>query len=105
MERLESEPGEVVAQLLDARLMSHRRVRVGRACPWVERILAARAVYVIQVFGLCVVRLEVAVADRPGRRDATMMANLAEIPVAKAEQRRAVEFRVSADVVVGVRVQ
>ena len=68
-------------------------------------ILAALAVHVVQPLGLGVVRLELVVGDRPGRRDAAVMAQLAEVLAPQPEQRRAVELGVAADVVVGVRMQ
>ena len=63
-------------------------------------VLAVVAVDEVQVLGLGVVRLEVVVADRPGRRQAAVVPDLAEVLGPQAEQRRAVELRVPADVVV-----
>ena len=51
---------EVVAQLLDARLVADRRVRIRAARRRLGRILAALAVHLVEVLGLGVVRLEVA---------------------------------------------
>ena len=61
------------------------------------------AVHQVQVLGLGVVRLEILIADRPRGRDAAVMADLAEVLRPQAEQGRAVELRVSADVVVDLR--
>ena len=85
--------------------MADRRV-AGRA-RWrrLGGILAAIAVHLVEVLGLQVVRLELVVGDRPGRRDAAVVPELAEVLLAQPEQRRAVELGVAADVVVGVRVE
>ena len=105
MERTQPVRRQVVVQLLDARLVLHGREPVRRARPGLGRIDAALAVHLIQVFGLRVVRLELVVADRPRRRHAAVVTNLAEVLFAKPEQRRAVELGVAADVVVRVRVE
>ena len=96
---------EIVVQLLDARLVADRGIRIGRAGRRLGRVDAALAVHLIEALGLGVVRLELVVADRPRRRDAAVMPQLAEVLSPQPEQRRAVELRVAADVVVGVRMQ
>src|SRR5439155_24787719 len=50
-----------------------------------------------------VVRLEVLVGERPGRRDAAVVPNLAEVLLAEAEEDCSVDLRVAADVVLSVR--
>ena len=80
-------------------------MRIGTARPRFGRIFAALAVHVIHVLGLRVVRLQIVVGDRPGRRDSAMMPDLAEVLLAQTEERRAVELGVAADVIVGVRMQ
>ncbi len=67
VKRPESRAGEVLVQLLDARLMADRGILVGRAGRRLGRILAALTVDLVEMLGLGVVRLEVVVADRPGR--------------------------------------
>ena len=52
-----------------------------------------------------VVGLHLVVGDRPGRRDAAVVADLAEVLLAQAEEGGAVEFGVPADVVVRVRME
>jgi hypothetical protein len=54
-------------------------------------------VHEVELLGLAVVGLELVVADRPGRGDAAVVADLAEVALAQAEQDRAVELRVTAD--------
>ena len=105
VERAQPVRRQVVVQLLDARLVLHGREPVRRARPRLGRIDAALAVDLIEVLGLRVVRLELVVADRPRRRDAAVVANLAEVLLAQPEQRGAVELGVAADVVVGVRME
>jgi hypothetical protein len=56
-------------------------------------------VYEVQPLGLGVVGLEDRVAQRPGGRDAAVVADLAEVALPQAEQDRAVELGVAADVV------
>ncbi len=79
--------------------------RVGRARRRVERVDAALAVHVVQVLGLRVPGLEVVVRQRPLGRDAVDVVNGAEVTLAHAEQDRAVDLGVAADVVVLLRVE
>ena len=51
VERLVPGRREVVGELLDARLVAHRRERVGRARRRLGRILAARAVHLVELLG------------------------------------------------------
>ena len=102
---LDSEPGEIVTEALNARLMADRRMGIRGAGPRVGRVVAALAVDVVEIFSLRVVGLQVAIADWPCRRDAAVVAQLAEIPIAQSEQRGAVELGVAAHIVVGVRMQ
>src|SRR5215217_9788752 len=67
VERLVTGPGEVVGELLDARLVRHRRVREGRRTERLGRILARLTVHEVEPFSFCVVGLEVGVRDRPRR--------------------------------------
>src|SRR5215510_14530650 len=61
--------------------------------------------HVIEPLRFCVIRFYVFVTNWPGRRDAAVMANFAEVFFPEAEQRGAVEFRIAADVVIGVRME
>ena len=96
---------EVVGELLDARLVAYRRERVRRAGRRLGRVLAAGAVHVVELLGPRVVRLHVVVHDGPRRRDAVVVAQLAEILLAQAVQRGAVELRGAADAVVHLRLE
>jgi hypothetical protein len=62
-------------------------------------------VHLIEVLGLGVVRLQVLVRDRPGGRDAAVVSDLAEVLLAEADQRGAVELGVPADEVVRAGVE
>ena len=100
VERVEPELLQVVAQLLDAGLVGDRREGVLRARCALTGVLAVLAVHEVEVLGLRVVGLEVVVGDRPGRRDATVVAKLAEVLRPQPEERCAIELGVPADVVV-----
>ena len=105
VKRAQPVPGQIVVEALNPRLVLHGGERIRCTRPRLGRVDAARAVHVVQILGPGVVRLEVVVADRPGRRDPAVVANLTEVLLAEAEQRRPVEFRVAADVIVGVWVK
>ena len=67
VERVVAGPLQVVGELLDPRLVGQRRVRVLGAGVPLGRVLAVVAVYLVELLGAGVVRLEVVVRDRPGR--------------------------------------
>src|SRR5207244_10703883 len=79
MERVVAGGRELVGELLDARLVRDGRERVGRARLRLRRILAARAVHLVQLLGLGVVRLELVGGDRPGGWDPGGVAELAGV--------------------------
>ena len=103
VERVQSLLLQVVAELLDPRLVLHRPEPVRSARRPLGRVLPVPAVHQVEVLGLGVVRLQVGVVDRPGRRDPAVVAQLAEVLRPQPEQRRAVELGVAADVVVDLR--
>jgi hypothetical protein len=105
VERVVARGLEVVVKLLDPRLVRHGRERVRRARRPLGRVLAADAVNLVELLGLRVVRLELVVGDRPRRRDAVVMAELAEVLRPQPVQRGPVELRRSADEVVHLRVE
>ena len=96
---------EIVGELLDARLVRHGREGIGRAGRRLGRVLASRAVHLVELLGLRVVRLHLVVADRPRGRDAVVVAQLAEVLLPEAVQRRAVELGGAADEVVHLRLE
>src|SRR5581483_1658061 len=85
--------------------MADRRMRVRRAAARLGGVFAGVAVHMIEPFGFAVERLQIVVADLPGRRDAAVVLDLAEVFLAQSEQRRAEKFGVAADVIVGVRMK
>ena len=105
MERLVAGGRQVVRKLLDPRLVRDGRVGVGPAGRRLGRILAPRSVHLVELLREGVVRLELVVGDRPGRRDAVVMLQLAEVLLAQPVKGRAVEFRRTADVVVDARLE
>ena len=105
VERVQPDPGQVVEQPLDPRLVRHRRERVRRRSRWLGRVLAADAVHLVELLGLRVVRLEHVVADRPGGRDPAVVLQLAEVLLAQPVQRGAVELGRAADEVVDLRLE
>jgi len=92
VEWLQARTGEVLRQVLHARLVAHRRVRVRLRGVGIRRVLTALAVHMVHAFRARVVGLHLLVSDRPGRRDATVVPQLAEVGLAQAEQRGAVEL-------------
>src|SRR5262245_23117766 len=85
--------------------MADRWVRVGRTGGRFGGIFAAVAMHVIEPLRFCVIRFYVFVTDWPGGRKAAVMANFPEVFFPETEQRGAVEFRIAADVVIGVRME
>jgi hypothetical protein len=97
--------GQLVGELLDPRLVRHSGMRVRRTGRRLRRVLASRSVNLVDLLGLRVVRLEVVVRDRPGRRDAVVVAKLAEVLCAQPVEGGTVELRGPADVVVDLRLE
>src|ERR1700682_1098401 len=81
----------------DVRLVLEGRVRERRAPPGLGRVLAGRTVDAVHPLGLAVVALELRIAERPGRRRALQVLDLAEVRLAKPRQACAVDLRVAAD--------
>ena len=79
VKRVQAQLGQAIGQLLDARLVPHRRVGVVAARGAGEGVLAVLAVHPEQVLGADVIRLHVVVAQRPGRRDPVRVPDLAEV--------------------------
>ena len=96
---------EVVGELLDPGLVGYRGERIGRAGRRLGRVLAPRAVHLVELLGLGVVGLELVVGDRPRRGDAVVVAQLAEVLGAEAIEGRSVELRRAADEVVDLRLE
>src|SRR6187551_3726493 len=80
---------ELIGELLDPRLVRHGRVRVRRAGRRLRWILAPCSVHLVELLGLRVVGLQLVVRDRPGRRDAVVVTELAEVLRAQPVERGA----------------
>src|SRR5262249_23824730 len=105
VERLQPQPGEVIAQLLQPGLVADGRMRVGTAGARVGRIVSPPAVDLIQLLGLEVIRLQLRVGARQSRRNPSAVTQLPEIFLAQSKERGTIELGISSDVVVGVRVE
>src|SRR4051812_40725954 len=102
MERLMAGPDEVVVELLDTGLVRDGGVREGARARRLGGVFPRLTVHEVEPFGLRVVRLELGVRDRPGRRDAAVVVDRLEVALAEAEERSPVDLRVAADEVVGL---
>jgi hypothetical protein len=91
--------------MLNALFVTDGWIFVRRAGPGLRRIFTTVAVHVVEMFGFRVIRFQLVVADGPGGRETAVMANLAEIFLTQAEERRAVKFGVAADVIVCMRMK
>src|SRR6516164_5014754 len=100
---MQAGPLEVVGELLDARLVRDRRVGKRTRSWWLGVVLSGGAVNQVDALRLGVVGLEIFIGERPRRRDAAVVAHLAEVALAKAKEDRSVDLRVAAHVVLGVR--
>src|SRR5262249_28939703 len=105
MEGPQPSGGRILGQLLDAGLMTYRRMRRRSACGRVGGIFTALAVNVIPMLRLSVIRFQLVVLDRPRRRNSPVVFDGTEILAPKPEQRRAIKFRIAANAVVGVGVE
>src|SRR4029077_15975938 len=74
--------------------------RIRRTGRGLSRIPPAQPVDIIHLLGARVVRLQVLVGDRPGRRNAVMMVQLTEILASQPIERSAEQFGRAADEVV-----
>src|SRR5229473_5185080 len=105
VEGLETRTCKVVGQLLNARLMADGRPGIGGVRRRFGRIFSAVPVHLIQILGLRVVRFQIVITERPRGRDATMVANFAEIFFAQTEQSSTVKLGVATHVIISVRMQ
>jgi hypothetical protein len=105
VERVQALFGEIVGELLDPRLVRHRRVRVGGAGRRFGGILTAGSVDLVELLGFRVVRLHLLVGDRPCRRDPVVVVKLTEVFCSQPVKRRAVQLGGAADVVVHLRLE
>src|SRR5215467_13023515 len=92
-------------QMLNALLVTNCRKLVRRAGPGLRWILAAVAVYLIEMLGLRVIRLQLVVANGPGRRDTAVMANLTKVFLSQTKESSAVELCVTTNEIICMRMQ
>ena len=69
------------------------------------RVITARAMDQIELLGARIVKLQITVADGPGRRDTALVLDRPEVLVAQAWQRSAIDLGVAADIVVNAGVK
>src|SRR5215468_12458750 len=105
VERVVAAVGEGIGDRLDPRLVRDRRPRVLARAGALGGILAVAAVHLVEPLGLGVPRLEVGVAERPGRGDPVDVPDLAEVLRAQPVQGRAVHLCGPADEVVHLRLE
>src|SRR5262249_40766235 len=81
--------------------------RVGKlaAASRLGRIFTHLAMYMIEPFGLAVIRLQLIIRNRPGRRDSAVMFYLAKIFFTESEKCSAIKFGIAADIIIGVRMK
>src|SRR6516162_11363224 len=105
VEWFQPETSEIVAQLLHTRLVADRWMRIGTASERVRGVDSALAMYVIQILGFQVIRLEVVIGNGPSRRYAAVVLYLSKVLLPQPEQSCTVKLCVSANVVVRVRME
>src|SRR5687767_13145956 len=98
-------PFEIVVQVLYALFMADGGILIRGTGPGLGWILTAVAVYLVQMLGLRVIGFEFLIADGPGGGNSAVMSNFTEIFFAQAKESSTVELRVTADEIVGVRMQ
>src|ERR1043166_8555919 len=91
--------------MLNTLLVAYGWIGVRRAGPGLRWIFTAIAVYLIERLGFCVIRLQLVVADRPGRRDSAVMSNLTKVFLSQTKESSAVELRVTTNEIIGVRME
>src|SRR5450432_1515065 len=96
---------KLIVNLLDARLVAHRRTRVRLAARGLSRIGAAFAMRLVKNLGFVVVGLVVLVFQRPLGRDTILVPDLFEVALAQSEKSGPVDLRVTADPIGSLRVQ
>ena len=98
--RMKAEAFQLLTSTGNRRLVGHRREGVGNGMVRLGRVLAQRAANLEELLGLGIPGLELVIGDRPRRRDAAEMLHLGKVFLAVADEHRAVEFRVAADIII-----
>ena len=105
MERMQAGTLQVIRQLLDARLMGQRRIRIRRAGRAFGRVLAPGAVDLVHLLRGGVPGLHLGVADGPRGRDAVVMLEDPEVLGTQSIQGGAVQLGRATDPVVDARLE
>ena len=90
---------------MNTRLVTDRGIQKCTTAVRLSGIFSGFAMHVVNAFGVGVVRLQLSVRNRPGRRDPAEMFYLSKIFFTETKQRRAVKFGVAADIIIRVRMQ
>src|SRR6516165_3866956 len=105
MERAVAGLLEVFGELLDARLVGHRRIPERARARGFCWVLPRFPVHQVELLGLGIVGLEIRIGDRPRRGDAAIVPDLLEVALAQPEQDRPKELRVATHEVLLVRLE
>src|SRR6185369_9688959 len=105
MEWFQTAAFQIVGKVLNTLFVAYGWKAIWRARPRFGWIFTASSMYLIEVFGLGVVRLQIVVGNRPCWRHPTVMANLAKVFFTKTKERRTVEFSVATHEVICVRME
>src|SRR6266700_7016498 len=87
VEWLQSQRRQIIAELLNARLMTDRRKRIWPRSVRLARIFPPLSMHLEQALSFEIVRLEIVVCDGPGRRDPAVVLQDSKVLSAQAEQR------------------
>src|SRR5215475_90395 len=105
VKRIQPEAREIVAQLLNARLVTNRRIRKCTAAARFGKVFPGFTMHMVNAFRFGVVWLQFVVRNRPGWRDSTEMFYLAKIFFAESEKCSAIKFSIAPDIIIGVRMK
>ena len=96
---------KLIVNLLDARLVTNGRMGIGLSARRFRRIGTALAMRLVKDLGFVVVRLVVAVFQRPLERDPIFVPDLVKVALPQSEEGGAIHLGVTADPVSSLRVQ
>jgi hypothetical protein len=85
--------------------MADGRMGVGATCGRLGRVFPSPTMHLVKVFGLQIVRFEIFIGNRPGRRDTVVVLDFTEVLATQTKERCTVKLRIASDVVVGVGMQ
>ena len=100
-----AERTEMLGKRGDAGIVGKRRIGEGRVVGLIARVDMAPPMHLPQGLGLGVPGRHLGIVDRPGRRQPAVIAHAVEVALLHAHQRGAVEGRIAARPVVGVRIE